>query len=172
MALPTELTDILRVLVNDADSTSYTDAILEKTLAVAARQVTVEMDFTQDFKITIGTTPAIAPDPTDDAGGTRDDSFINLATLKAACIMDQGAALLAAKQAIAVGDGSSKIDLRERAAWLLKLLEKGWCAAFENAKLEYKSGQVQVAGAAVMTPFRLYAAGMFGGRDVRSVMNY
>ncbi len=165
MSWQTELTTILRVLVNDSAGTLYSDTTLQTTLAVAARQVGLEMTFSKIYVVTIADPLVITPDPTDDIGLNRDDSFNNLTTLKAACIIDHGAAILAAKQAIAVKDGSSSIDLRGIMLGKLKLLEKGWCAVYDDAKLEYKLGAVVIAGAAVMTPFRLFAqsnSGVFG----------
>jgi hypothetical protein len=80
--------------------------------------------------------------------------------LKAACIIDRGAASIAAKQAIRVHDGNSSIDLRGAMIGKIALLKAGgWCAVYEDAKLEYQTGQVRIAGAAIMSPFRLYAQG-------------
>jgi hypothetical protein len=107
--------------------------------------------------------PDIQPDPTDSAGGTRDESYMNLTCLKAASIIDNNSAIIAANRAIMVKDGTSSIDLRTMVKAKLELLEKGWSAAYEEAKLEYMAGQSRVAGAAVMTPFRLFAQGMYGG---------
>lgn len=165
----TELTEILRVLVNDLDAVTYTDETLERILAVAARQVLQEMDFAYPYVVTIGDEPDITPDPTDDETPTRDDSFINLLTIKAACIVDQGAATLAAKQAIAVKDGTSSIDLRTVMLGKLKLLEKGWCAVYRDTKQEYQANSASIAGAMVMTPFRQYAQGFYGGGSVQAV---
>jgi hypothetical protein len=84
--------------------------------------------------------------------------------MKAACIMDRGRAVQDAKKAIMFKEGQSSVDLRGITSARLKLLEKGgWCPAYAEAKLEYQSGQVRVAGAMVMSPFRLYATGG-GGR--------
>lgn len=152
-----DMVTILRVLVNDVDAKTYSDSSLVKVLLVAAFQVGLEMSFSQQFAVDIGN-ESISPDPT--AVATKDDSFVNLTCLKAACITDRGAAILAAKQAIAVKDGSSAIDLRGNLQGKLKLLEKGWCAVYEDAKMEYLTMQSGgIAGAAVMTPFRLYAQG-------------
>jgi len=160
MAWDTEMIEILRVLVNDmGDTPSYSNERLRRVLVVAALQVSGELSFSHDFKVKIEQ-PSIIPDPTDEEGGSRDESFINLCCLKAACIIDRGAAILAAKQAIAIKDGSSAIDLRGNLQGKLKLLEKGWCAVYEDAKIEYlTSHSGGIAGAAVMTPFRLYARG-------------
>lgn len=162
MAWQDEMGTLLRVLVNDTAATVYSDDSVEQTLAAAAFQVANEMAFAREYEVSVADA-TIDPDPT--AGDTRDDAFANLVTLKAACILDRGAAILAASQAIAVKDGPSAIDLRDRLKGKLRLLEKGgWCAAYEDAKLEYLTGQAGpgTAGAAVLTPFRLVANGGWG----------
>lgn len=151
---------VLRAMVNDLTAATYDDDTLETTLVVAAFQVKAEgLRFAQDFRADIGNVE-IVPDPTLDA--TRDDSFANLVTLKAAGIIDQGAALTAASQAIFVKDGKSSIDLRGVFGAKFKLLEKGWGTAYEDAKFEYQAGAVRVAGQVIMTPFRLFADGGWG----------
>jgi len=155
MAWDDDMVTIVRVMVNDPSSTVYTDASLTELILVAAFQVKMECSFTQTYTVSISD-ETISPDPTLEA--TKDESFINLVCLKAASIADHGAAILAARRAISVRDGSSAIDLRGPLAGWLKLLEKGWRAAYEKAKLEYQMGQTPIAGAAVMTPFRTWAS--------------
>lgn len=155
MAWQTDMTEVLRVLLGDMDDPpTYSDAKLQRVLVVAAFQVLQQLDFSYDFVTSIGE-GEITPDPTDEA--TKDESFTNLVTVKAACIVDQGSAILAAGRAIAVRDGGSSVDLRGVFGAKLQLLQKGWCSVYEDAKLEYQAGQVRVAGAAVLTPFRLFA---------------
>lgn len=154
MAWQTELVELLRVMVNDlADTPTYSDYRLQRVLVVAAFQVSTELDFSRDFVVDV-TAQTITPDPTD--GDDRNDAFTNLVCMKAACITDRGEAAAAAKQAIAVRDGTSAIDLRGNLQGKLKLLEKGWCAAYDDAKLEYQAGQVHTAGAAIIGPFRFW----------------
>lgn len=164
MAWDEEMLTILRVMVNDQAESVYSDASLKTTLLVAAFQVNQELDFARDYTVSImGET--ISPDPTLD--DSRDDSFVNLACLKAACITDRGGAILAARQAIAVKDGASAIDLRGNLQGKLRLLEKGgWCAVYQDAKFEYlTNASKSIAGAAIMTPFRLYAYGGYTPRE-------
>jgi hypothetical protein len=149
---------ILRVLLNDPDAATYSDDSLTKTVLVAAMQVKNELLFAQTYTINLSR-DTLSPDPTLDA--TKDEAFLNLITLKAACIADKGAAALAAVQAIYVKDGASAIDLRERfKAKLALILKGGWCAAYADAKLEHQMGYGGVvAGQAVLTPFRLCVNG-------------
>lgn len=154
---------LLRALINDSDATAYryTDTRLTEALLVAAFQVNLEIDFLNDYVISLGN-ETITPDPTNI--NTKDDNFLNLIAVKAACIIDRGSAGTAADQAIMVQDGSSRIDLREAFKAKLSLLQKGWCAVYDNMKQEYiTSQQGVIVGAAIMTPFRIYA-GTIGDR--------
>jgi hypothetical protein len=150
---------MLRAMVDDLDDTSrkFTDDRLEQTLAVGAFQVLRELTFSTSYVVDV-VKIKITPDPTDSVNGTNDESFVNLATLKAACIIDRGAASTAAGQAIAVKDGTSAIDLRGILDGRMKLLAKGgYCSVYKETKTEYQVNQSTSAGAAVMSPFRLYA---------------
>ena len=161
MAWQDEMILTLRVLVNDIDGVTYPDANLEKILVVAARYVVSDLPLAVAY-LANASDGEILPDPTE---GVRDESFINLVCLKAACILDRTGAMLAAKQAIYVKDGASAIDLRTVFQGKYKLLEKGWCAVYEDAKFDLRSGGFDgVAGAAVMSPFRLYSNGYHSGR--------
>ena len=154
-----EMITLLRVLVDDlASPYTYTDGRLTQVLAVAAQLVTAELQFPYSFKANVQAL-TITPDPTDrSATGTRDDNFINLVCIKGACLIDRGEAKKSVGQSIAIRDGSSSIDLRGAMEGRLKLLEKGWCNVYEETKLEYKAGRAGVvAGAAIMTPFRVFA---------------
>ena len=78
--------------------------------------------------------------------------------IKAACLIERGETRKSVGQGIAIRDGSSSIDLRGSMDGRLKLLEKGWCAVYEDTKLEYQASRNgTIAGAAIMTPFRVFA---------------
>jgi hypothetical protein len=151
----TEMVQILRVLISDLGSTpTNSDDTLEQVILVAAFQTVQEVDFNAEYTISVPD-ETITPDPTDAA--SRDDAFINLVSIKAACLLDRSTAALAVKQGIYAVDGKSAVDLRGVGANKLKLLQLGWCAVYDDSKLEHESGQSIIAGAAVMTPFRVYA---------------
>ncbi len=152
-----EMITLLRVLVDDLSSPyTYTDGRMTQVLAVAAQLVTAELTFPYDFQVNIQAL-TITPNPTDRAG-TRDDNFINLVCIKAACLIERGESRKSVGQSIAIRDGSSSIDLRGSMDGRLKLLEKGWCAVYEDTKLEYQASRNgAIAGAAIMTPFRVFA---------------
>lgn len=146
---------ILRVLLDDLASAVYTDDSLHKLLTASALQVCQELDldttYTVDFSLY-----SVSPDPA--ASATRDDSFVNLLTLKAACMNDRAKAGTAAKQSIRVKDGTSEIDLGGIAAARIALLKMGGnCEAYNIAKFEYQNNLLSSVGSVVMTPFRLYA---------------
>lgn len=166
MAWDEDMTILLREMVNDPNSTTYTDARLVKVLILAAFQVKQEITFDTTYTIDIAN-ENISPDPT--ATATKDESFTNLVCLKAASIADHGSAILAARRAIAVKDGSSAIDLRGSMQGWLALLEKGWKAVYDQAKKEFILGQAAIAGAMVLTPFRTSVSPishyMFGPRE-------
>lgn len=157
MAWEDETLEIIRVISDDlAEPYRNDDTSLRRVLAVAAFQVMRESDFNSDYSVDVmaGT---VTPDPTDP--DARDDAFINLATLKAACILDRGGAAEAARKGFAVRAGGTSYDNRAGIGGRLELLKLSWCKEYETAKFEHESGQDRVPGAAVLTPFRLYAQG-------------
>lgn len=152
-----EFVTLLRVLIDDIVSPqTYADNRLIQVLAAAAQLVTSELTFTNDFVVDIQAL-TIEPSPVDRAT-TRDDSFINLVCIKAACLVERGESRKAVGQGISIRDGSSAIDLRGSMDGRLKLLEKGWCFVYDETKLQYQTSRIGgVAGAAIMTPFRIFA---------------
>lgn len=155
MAWDEEMNIITRALVNDMDSTKFTDDRINQAILVSIRFVTAYLDFNQEYIVDI-VNESVTPDPT--INPYRDENLINLATLKCACIVDRGAASAAADQAIRVRDGQSEVDLRAAFKAKLDLIKSGWCAVYDETKTEYayaRSGEV--VGAAVMSPFRLFA---------------
>lgn len=160
MAWQTEMGTLLRVLLNDFTAPfQFSDQRIHQTICAAAQLVLSELNFPHPFEADVQGL-SIAPDPTDrnEASFTRDDNFINLVCLKAACITERGEARNAVRQGISIRDGSSAIDLRGPLEGRLALLKQGYCKAYEDAKLEYKTGRSGViAGAAILGPFRIFA---------------
>lgn len=160
MSWQTEMTRILRHMIFDLNTPpTYADSRLQEALVVAAQLVVQDLDFSQQFVPDLDLLD-IQPDPTLRVGvpPTRDDSFINLTCMKAACMTDRGQASQAIAQAVTVRDGSSLIDLRAIAEGRIAILNKGgWCAAFDEARTQYLLSKSHVAGAAVMGPFRVWA---------------
>lgn len=152
--LETECVRLIRHLINDLVSPyKYDDDRLIELLIVSAQFVNQEVSFTTEYTIDLDEL-TLCPDPTNRS--TRDDSMINLMTLKACCILDQSDARQAAKTGgIAVRDTIGlSIDTRGKVAAYLKLLEMGYCKAYAEAKLEYELDRSAVAGRAILSPFK------------------
>lgn len=154
MALRTECVRLLRHLIDDLGSTpTYDDDRLFELLIVAAQFVNKEVSLTTTYTIDLDEL-VLTPDPT--LSDSRDDSFINLMCLKAACIMDQAEVRKASGRAISVADSiGMKVDNRAGLEGRLALFKLGWCKAYEDAKVEYETDKLSVAGSAIMGPFRL-----------------
>lgn len=147
MAWNNEMTVILRHLIDDVCATVYTDSRLEETIIVAAQLVNLEVDFDKVYTIDIDAL-ILTPDPTH---AVRDDAFINLVVLKAACIITSGEAKAHALQAIKIKDGPTEIDTGQRHK-ALEVRSLQVCEEFNRAKLQYVAGNGRV-GQAVLTPF-------------------
>lgn len=146
---------VLRALINDyADPPRYDDDRLEELLVVAAKLVLAELTFPVEYAADVGNTD-IAPDPTE--GSSRDDAFANLVALKAACLIDRGEHRNSLARGALFKDGAVAVDFRDSLKGYAELLKQGWCAVYDQAKLDYRSGQVEGGiGAAVLSPFRLW----------------
>jgi hypothetical protein len=156
MAWNDTMVPMLRLMIGDVDPTNYKydDDRLEQQLLLAAQLIQGgELDFPNVYVINI---PSIelSPDPTEQS--PQDDAFVNLVTLKAACLLDTVEARIAAEQGIDISDVGSRIALSGRAGNKIKLLlGGGYCAAYQLAKKEYLMGSL-CPGMAVMSPFRIF----------------
>ena len=148
----TETVELLRVLIDDlADTPTYSDEKLQRLLLVAAFQVVREVTFDKTFTVNL-TEQTLEPDPT--AAATLNKDLVNLMCLKAACIMDRGAAAKAAGKAVAGKDMNAvQFDLRGVAESTIRLLKEGWCAVYKEVVFDYISGTGNL-GQAVLGPFR------------------
>ena len=83
MAWQDTMVIMLRVVIDDMGSNpTYSDSRLEEILVVSAKLTKKDVDFANDY--TIGVTDStITPDPV----STSDNAFVNLVTLKAACLV-------------------------------------------------------------------------------------
>lgn len=132
-----EMPRILRYLINDLDSTNYTYTIdrLQETILVSAQLVQRELTFIQTYSVDVDEL-LLSPDPTE---GTRDEPFINLAVLKAACLIDHWVYRTQARSAgILVKDGQSSIDTRDNLKGFDTILKEGPCKAYQQAKLQFQ----------------------------------
>jgi hypothetical protein len=151
-----EMTQILRNLImdNNPENETYADDRLYQAILTAAQLVQTEVSFPNDYTINVSCV-SLTPDPT---SGTRDDGFINLVSLKAACIIATGEYKVSARMALSVKDGPSVADGRD-VAKAKQELSKNYCEAYQNAKLEYQAGY-RSAGEAIVGPHRtIYSGG-------------
>lgn len=148
MAWQDEMIPIVRALINDTETTTtYSDSRLEETIVIAAHLLNVNINFDNNYTITIATT-TISPDPT---SGTKDIAFINLVCLRAALFIYDAEAKTASRLGIRVSDGPSSVDTSGRLSSSLEL-SKQMKQNFELAKIEFMAGNSR-AGQAVMTPY-------------------
>ena len=147
MAWQDDMVSMLRVVIDDAGSNpEYTDARLEEVIVVAAQFTKKDVDFDNDYTISISDV-SITPDPATNS----DHPFINLVTLRAACLLANSEYKTEGARAISVRDGSSSIDQRGVAD-----SRKNWrdmiCQDYASAEREYRMGNSQ-AGKAILGPY-------------------
>jgi len=136
MAWQNDLTIILRALINDLDSSTYTDERLEQILVVSAHLMRTELDFIHVYNIDVEAV-TISPDPVD----SQDYAFTNLTTLKAACLILAAEVKLAAAQSFRVQDAGAVIDVQgvyKAKKELLDLLIRD----LAKARTDYVSGNL------------------------------
>ncbi len=139
---------IVRHLINDVVIPyTFSDNRVRESIAVAGQLVLHELTFDNTYTITISTKD-ITPDPFTGP----DNNFINLVSLKTACLIDKGVFRTAIGQNVKIKIGSNEIDARGSLAGQEKLLSLGNCGAYEQAKLEYMAGGAHVAGEAIIGP--------------------
>ncbi len=145
------LVDDIAVVSSTGLTSTYTDERLETTILVAAQLTLFDVTFDKTYIVDVDSC-SLTPDPT---VVTRDNAFINLVSLKTACIILGAEAKAAATNAIKVKDGgrfgSAEIDmgqsykaLQERAATA--------CKDYQDAKVQYLAGNGRV-GAAIIGPY-------------------
>jgi len=148
MAWQDDMVTMLRIVVDDSGSNPmYSDSRLEEVIVVAANLMKKDVDFSSNYTISIGNV-SITPDPT--TGG--DHAFVNLVTLKAACLLANSEYKTEASRAISIRDGAASIDQRGVAA-----AKKEWrdsiCNDYEKAEREHKIGTSR-AGQSIIGPYR------------------
>ena len=172
MSWSTEMVLVLRYMIGDLGTGSpagepptfiYDDSRLQGLLLVAAQLAQTEMAFPVAYTVNVSQL-ILTPDPTSTAvypSSSRDDGFINLVCLKAACIIDNSEARAAAGKGVKMRDDKKEIDTRNISADKIAILKVGWCKNYETAKYAYLSGNVQV-GTAILGPFRQFSNSQSG----------
>jgi hypothetical protein len=147
-----EMVRIVRHLVADLASTPrYTDARLGEVILVAAQNVLAELTFDTTYTINVGNL-YLSPNPTADA--TRDDVFMNLVCLRAACIIDTGELRDKARiSGISVKDSMGTITTNASFDGYKALLSTGPCALFAEMKKQYEFGNLRSVLRGIFSPF-------------------
>jgi len=145
-----QMSTIVRHLIDDLDPTNYkySDHRVETAILVSAQLTTMNVDFANSYTINVESC-TLSPDPTD--SDTRDNPFINLVSLRSACIIIGGEIRSESGNAISIKDGPSAIDLRGVSATLTALY-KDLCEKYDHLLLEYRAGNA-VAGHAIIGPY-------------------
>lgn len=145
-----QMTTVVRHLINDVDATSYTFSTdrVETTILVAAQLMIMNVDFNNTYDINVEAS-TLSPDPTD--SGTKDDPFIALACLRAACIIIGSEIRKESGNAISIKDGPSAIDLRGVTS-TLTVLYQDLCKKYDEALLDYRAGN-SVSGQSILGPY-------------------
>lgn len=147
MAWRTEMVRIVRALINDlSDPYTYCDSRVEELIVIAAQLTKNEVDFATTYTINIGTM-SISPDPTTD----RDDAFISLVSLKAACLILSGEAKLASANNVKIVDAGAQVDFSGAADTASKIASTA-CKNYEQGKLAYMLGNLNGIKA-ILTPY-------------------
>ena len=146
MAWQEDMVPLLRGLINDLDSSTYSDSTLEQYIVYAAHFNINEISFDTTYTIDMSQM-SITPNPT----SPQDLSFINLTVLKAAIFVLRGEVKEATAQSVRVVDGPSSMDFTgvyKAKIALLKMMEED----FGNAKLSAALGDLSV-GLAILSPY-------------------
>lgn len=155
-----EIVTLIRTLIFDLDSTSYryTDSRLRQVAIVAAHMLISDVSFSVNYSVNIAN-QSITPDPAAEA--TRNDNFINLTAIKAACIIAMGEARDAVSNGVTIQDSINKFSSTDKIKGMLELAKSGYCSQYENSKYDFSVAQTAI-GVAVMSPINLgYPIGNF-----------
>jgi hypothetical protein len=149
MAWNTEIPIIVRVLINDmSDSPTYSDERLQQVIAVSAKYVQFDVVLDNSYRVDV-INPTISPDPTD----LKDEIFISLVSLKAACIIDQSALRTrAAAEGIRAALGPAMLSVNGSLDGFIAILDKGPCASYEELTSHWDVSQA-TAVRAILGPF-------------------
>lgn len=151
MAWQTELTTIVRYIINDLDNTryKYSDERIETTVVIASQMVILDISLQAQYDVSIQNI-SISPDPTEIV--PKDNVFINLTALKTACIILGSEVKTEGGNAISIKDGPSAIDLRGVAS-TISFLYEDICGKYEKLLKDYKEDLVVAAGQAILGPY-------------------
>jgi hypothetical protein len=161
MSWQNEMVRIVRFLINDINSASYEDCRLEETILVAAQLQMDAIDFNNTYSVDVDSL-TMSPDPTET--NPKDNWFINIVCLQAACIILGSEAKTLAAQAFKVKDGPSSIEMGG-AYEATKKIADDMCNRLAVMIMQMKAGD-SVGGQAILTPYT--QDGISEGNPVRN----
>jgi hypothetical protein len=149
MAWDDELPIILRYMIDDvSDTPKYSDDRLATMISLAAIFTQQENSFSREFVIDV-TEPSISPDPTDSA--TRDNVFIALTTLKAACLLARAELKTISGQSVSIQSGRDRIDLTGNLRGKQQVAT-AFCQEYQDARWEFQLNTSIGIGQAIVGP--------------------
>jgi len=161
----TELILILRHLIDDLDSSTYSDSRLMELLLVSAQLIQTTIQFSNTYVVDVDSL-SLDPNPTTEP---KDKGFILLTCYKAACILRGSEYKSALQSGFKVSDGQSSLDSTGTQGGYKSLMESA-CKEYESAKKEYLiTGNV--SGRAIIGPFsspNVYTNGHWGSQRGRT----
>lgn len=110
MAWSTDMVKMLQSLIGDYGGSKYSETQLRDTILIAAQLLSMEITTDTTYTVDLSA-KTLSPDPTDSS--TKDDTYTNLVVLKAATIILNAEAKLAAYDSVRVSQDKSTIDGRE-----------------------------------------------------------
>ena len=150
----TEMVLLLRHMIDDVEETyRYSDSRLQELILAAAQLTIGEISFAQEYSVDIDA-HTLTPDPTDSAAGTRENWFIDLVSMKAACVLDRGRVRKAVNSSFIAKEGNSMVDVRDAGKNAIEAMKHGWCKAYTDSKFEYEVDRTSDVGAVILTPFK------------------
>lgn len=150
MSWEDHLLTMVRVLINDVVTPyEFSDERLLQTICVAAQYVQLDVNLEYTYSIDV-VNSSISPNPLDN----NDDIFMNLVSLKAACIIDQSKfRTKAALEGIRAALGPASLSISNNNLSGMKVvLDKGPCALYESLTKHWDIANA-TAVRAVFSPF-------------------
>jgi hypothetical protein len=129
MSWQTEIPIIVRTLINDwSDPPQFNESRIQQVIVVAAKYVQFDVVLDYQYNIDI-INPNITPDPS----SNKDEIFISLVSLKAACIIDQSTLRTkAALEGIKTVLGPAALTVNGNLEGWKMILEQGPCATYDE----------------------------------------
>jgi len=154
-----ESVSILRLVIGDFEPPyEYADDRLMKLLLASAQLMQSELKFSQSYTIDVNTL-LLTPDPV--VIDTRDDGFINLMVLKAACLLAGSGIIKGANQSIDIQSNKDRINLTKKLDGVIATI-KNFCDAYTTAKWQYQNS-AGTPGQAIIGPYRIFLDGIRPG---------